>query len=253
MRRLLIIGVGSGDPEHMTVQAIRALNTADVIFVVDKGDEKKDLLDLRTEICRRYLEGDAPRIVTVPDPERDRSAVAYRSAVADWRSRRADAYERLVRDELGDDASGAFLVWGDPSFYDSTLAVLEEVASRGTVTFEIEVIPGISSIQALAARHAVSLTSVGRPVLITTGRRLAEGFPEGVDDVVVMLDGDCAFTKIDGSGIEIHWGAYVGSEDELLIAGDLSVVAEEIVRARAEARARKGWIMDSYLLRRRPR
>lgn len=253
MRRLLLIGIGTGDPEHLTVQAIKALNAVDVFFVVDKGDEKKDLVRLRQEICDRYIEGDSYRVALVRDPERDRSAAAYAAAVDDWRSRRADIYEALIDEELGEDGCGAILVWGDPSLYDSTLAIVDEILARGRVTFEIEVIPGISSIQALAAQHRISLTRVGRPVQITTGRRLTAGFPANTDDVVVMLDRGCSFKQL-GDGereIDIYWGAYVGSEDELLVAGDLRSVADEIERLRDEARARKGWIMDSYLLRRR--
>ena len=44
MRRLLIIGIGAGDPEQVTVQAIKALNRADVFFVIDKGAVKQDLM-----------------------------------------------------------------------------------------------------------------------------------------------------------------------------------------------------------------
>ena len=126
--------------------------------------------------------------MTAPETPRDREAPAYRAAVDDWRRRRADTYERLIADELGDDEHGAFLAWGDPAIYDSTLHVLDEVRARGAVTFELQVIPGISSIQALAARHQISLTRTGRPLHLTTGRRLAEGFPDNADDVVVMLD-----------------------------------------------------------------
>jgi precorrin-6A synthase len=87
-------------------------------------------------------------------------------------------------------------------------------------------------------------------VQITTGRRLAEGFPEGVDEVVVMLDADCSFRRLADDGLEIHWGAYVGMDDEILVSGQVSEVGEEIERLRCEARERKGWIMDAYLLRR---
>src|SRR6202050_2948509 len=74
MRRLLIIGIGAGDPEQVTVQAIKALNRADVFFVVDKGDVKKDLMMARQEICERYIENRSYRIVGIPEPERDRTA-----------------------------------------------------------------------------------------------------------------------------------------------------------------------------------
>lgn len=253
MRRVLLIGIGAGDPEHLTVQAIKALNAVDVFFIVDKGDDKQDLVRLRKEICARYVENGSYRLVEVRDPERDRSASAYRAAVEDWRRRRADIYERLIQDELGEEGRGAFLVWGDPSLYDSTLAIVDEILARGNVAFELEVVPGISSIQALAAKHGVTLTRVGRPVQITTGRLLSAGFPAEADDVVVMLDADCSFRQLadDEGEFDIYWGAYVGTEQELLVAGELSTVADEIERIRSEARARNGWIMDSYLLRRR--
>jgi precorrin-6A synthase len=249
MRRISVIGIGSGDPEHVTVQAINVLNTVDVIFMVDKGEGKRELTDLRRDICERYISGDY-RIVTAADPERDRQAAAYRAAVADWRGQRADIYERLITDELGEQGHGAFLAWGDPAIYDSTVHVLDQVLERGTVGFELQVIPGISSIQALAARHRVSLTRTGRPVHLTTGRLLAKGFPDNADDVVVMLDGGCAFTELDLDGVEIYWGAYVGSDDEILISGPVAEVGPLIVAAREAARRQHGWIMDSYLLRR---
>jgi precorrin-6A synthase len=250
MRRLLVIGIGAGDPEHVTVQAINALNEVDVFFVIEKSHQTEELVRLRREICERYIRDPNYRIIEIADPSRDRTTPAYREAVDDWRSRRAELWERAISDELDDDGCGAFLVWGDPSLYDSTLAVLEQILARGTVTFEHEVVPGISSVQALTARHRIPLNRVGRPVQITTGRRLAEGFPEGVDEVVVMLDADCSFRHLPAEGLEIHWGAYVGMDDEILVSGPVSEVGEEIVRKRAEARECKGWIMDAYLLRR---
>ena len=250
MKRLLVIGIGAGDPEHVTVQAIRALNEVDVFFVIEKGQETEELVRLRLEICERYIKDSSYRIVPVPDPPRERTAPAYSSAVEDWRERRADVWERLINEELRTERCGAFLVWGDPSLYDSTLAVIDRILARGTVDFEHEVVPGISSVHALTARHRTPLNRVAGAVQITTGRRLAQGFPEGVDDVVVMLDADCSFQQIDTEGIEIHWGAYLGTKDEILVSGPLEEVGGEIMRVRREARERKGWIMDSYLLRR---
>ena len=110
-------------------------------------------------------------------------------------------------------------------------------------------IPGISSVSALAARHRIGLNRVGRPFQVTTGRRLAdEGWPAGVDDVVIMLDARQTFTAHPEA--DIYWGAYVGTGDELLRSGRVADVAEEIVHTRTEARERHGWIMDTYLLRR---
>jgi precorrin-6A synthase len=250
MRRLLVIGIGAGDPEHVTVQAIRALNEVDVFFVIDKGHQEDELVRLRREICERYIDGHTYRIVEIPDPPRDRTTPAYSRAVEDWRDRRAERWERAIVDELEEDECGAFLVWGDPSLYDSTLAVLDRILARGSLEFEHEVLPGITSVQALTARHRIPLNRVGRAVQITTGRRLVAGFPEGVDEVVVMLDADCSFRHLQDGEIEIHWGAYLGMDDEILVSGTLREVGEEIERVRREARERKGWIMDAYLLRR---
>jgi precorrin-6A synthase len=249
VRRVLVIGIGAGDPDHVTVQAIAALNAADVFFVMDKGAAKHDLVRLRREICERYIEDTSYRIVEVRDPERNRSAPDYAAAVAAWRSARADVWESLIAEELGDDGCGAFLVWGDPALYDSTIAVLREIESRGRVAFEFEVIPGISSVQALAAAHRVPLNRVGEPIEVTTGRRLGER-PNAAGDAVVMLDAGTAFDAIADGDTEIYWGAYVGTEHEILVSGKLRDVAQEIARVRAEARERHGWIMDVYLLRR---
>jgi precorrin-6A synthase len=244
VRRVLVIGIGAGDPEYLTLAAVRALNEADAFFVMDKGVDTADLVALRRHVCARYIERPGYRLVEVADPPRGPD-------VAAWHEQRADIYERLLGDELGEDGTGAFLVWGDPAFYDSTLRVLGQVADRGTVKFTVEVIPGISAVQALAARFGVPLHGVGGAVHVTTGRRLAAaGWPDGADGVVVMLDGGCAFTTLDPAGVTIHWGAYLGTPDEILVAGPLADVADEIVRVRAEARARKGWIFDTYLLRR---
>ena len=172
-------------------------------------------------------------------------------AVKAWHAQRLAAYEEALLRELGEDECGAFLVWGDPSLYDSTIRILEAIAGEGRHAFDYEVIPGISSVQALAAKHKVPLNLIGRSVEITNGRGIAEGFPKNVDSVVVMLDSQNAFRHLADEDLDIYWGAYVGTPDEILIAGKLRDVMDEIERVRAEARLKHGWIMDTYLLRRR--
>jgi precorrin-6A synthase len=252
VKQIFVIGIGAGDPDHLTLQAVRAIGRAEVFFLLDKGEEKADLVRLREHILEQHA--GRYRVVVARDPERDlnRTTPVYASAVDDWRHRRADVYERLIADELPDGGCGAFLVWGDPALYDSTLGILEEVHGRGRVSFTWTVVPGVSSVSSLAAKHRTGLNQVGRPVQITTGRRLADGgLPDGVDDVVVMLDAHQTFTRFAGQGLEIFWGAYLGTPDEILLSGPLDdALAARISAVRAAARARKGWIMDTYLLRR---
>jgi precorrin-6A synthase len=250
MRTILVIGIGAGNPEHLTIQAIRALNEVDVFFALDKGAVKRDLLTLRREICQRYIAPERRyRFVQVQDPVRDEKVQSYDARVEAWHGERVELLEDALRAELPEQGTGAFLVWGDPSLYDSTLRLLERMVARARLPFVYRVIPGISSVQALAASHRIALNRIGGAVHITTGRKLGEAREQR--DVVVMLDGECAFKQLPGEDYDIWWGAYAGSEDELLRAGRLSELSEEIERVRAAARAQRGWIMDSYVLRRR--
>ena len=250
MRELLVIGMGPGHPDQITVQAVRALNRVEVFFRIDKGDAKSGLNAARDEILRRHVTSPGYRVVDIPEPPRDRSPDDYQGAVRDWHEARAELIETAIADELGEDGVGAFLVWGDPSLYDSTLRIIDLLLARGAVPFEYAVIPGVTSVQALAAAHRVPLNRIGEPVHITPARRIAGGLPEGLDSAVVMLDSGFTAAGFDDQALTVFWGAYLSTPDETLIHGPLAEVAGDITATRAELRARHGWIMDTYLLRR---
>ncbi|PWB31014.1 precorrin-6A synthase (deacetylating) [Pseudomonas sp. SDI] len=245
MKHLLLIGIGPGNPRQITLEAIDALNRAEVFFVLDKGPANDDLLRLRKALLAEHAR-QPYRLLQVEDPQRDGAASDYVGAVQDWHRQRAVLYARLIADELLDGQTGAFLLWGEPGLYDSTLRILERVEGHD---FSLEVIPGISSVQALAARHRIPLNRIGEPLTILPGRRLGE--QSRIDNLVVMLDGHGAFAELDDPDLHIYWGAYLGTPDELLIEGPLATVKAQILQQREQARARKGWIMDTYLLRRR--
>ncbi|WGV19755.1 precorrin-6A synthase (deacetylating) [Pseudomonas putida] len=247
MKDLLLIGIGPGDPRQVTYEAVDALRQASVFFVLCKGSDKDELVRLRQAILQRYRPEGGYRLVQVADPARDGQADDYLGAVQDWHRQRAALYARLIEQEIGVGETGAFLLWGEPTLYDSTLRIFDLVRERG-VALRLQVIPGISSVQALAARHQVPLNRIGEPLIVLPGRRLAE---QGqIDNVLVMLDGQCAFARLDDPGLMIYWAAYLGTADEVLIAGPLQAVKAQILEVRERERARKGWIMDSYLLRR---
>jgi len=246
MRTILVIGIGTGDPEHVTVAAINAMNRADVFFVVDKGPAAAELNRIRGEILARYVTR-PHRVVAIDDPPRDRAAADYDGAVADWHRARAAVYGEAIATALDEAGCGAFLVWGDPALYDSTLRILDGVAGAG-LTFRREIVPGIASPQVLAAAHGIVLNGVGEPLRVTTGRRLAGEPLRPGESVIVMLD--------DGTGLEavpdearIWWGAYLGMADEVILAGRLGDIREAIATLRAERRRARGWIMDTCLLR----
>jgi precorrin-6A synthase len=249
MKKLLVIGIGAGNPDYITMQAVKALNLVDVFFLMDKGQSKDKLIDLRREICERYITDRDYRFVEAHSPERERGDVDYKASVEDLNLAKQQTFERLIREEMTDDQCAGFLVWGDPALYDSTIRILQAILASGRCVFEFEVIPGITSVQALAAQHKVPLNRIGRSIEITTGRRLAAGQVSDADSLVVMLDAEDSYHRVADQETEIYWGAYLGTPDEILISGKLKEVADEIERVRKAARLENGWIMDTYLLR----
>lgn len=251
MIQLSLIGIGTGNPDHVTGEARAAMNAADLILVPLKGEDKADLAGLRLAICKACVTNPATRIETFDLPVRDPATPDYLDRVNDWHEAIAAVWEASIRAHLesGGGPRVALLVWGDPSLYDSTLRIADRVSTR--LPLSLRVIPGITAIQALCAAHAIPLNDLGAPVVITTGRQLrAKGWPEAAGTVVVMLDAGGAFETLPPEGVQIWWGGYVGMAEQILIAGPLSEAGPKIMAARAEARAGHGWIMDIYLMRR---
>lgn len=241
MRDLWLVGIGTGSPSHVTLEGMQALRDAAVILLPLKGNDKEVLAALRRDILT--ASGTSARVIPFDYPERDDS-LPYQRRVVEWHDEIARRWIAALKD--APDGPVALLVWGDPSLYDSTLRIAERLDPRP----RLRVVPGITAIQALTAAHAIPLNTVNGPVTITTGRRLRDlGWPDGAETVVVMLDGFCAFQALKGRGLDIWWGAYLGSDAQILQAGPLDAVCDAILACREEARARHGWIMDTYLLR----
>jgi len=248
---LTLIGMGTGHPDHMTRQGVLALQAADLVLLPRKGEEKAALAAVRLQICEQWLSGTGVRLAWFDMPERQpaQALVDYRLAVQRWHDAIANAwYEALCR-HLSGGGRVAMLVWGDPSLYDSTLRIAERLSQR--ISLRTRVVPGITALQALTAAHAVALNEINEPVFITTGRWLRDhGWPQQADTVAVMLDGQASFLNLPPDGITIWWGAYLGMAHELLAHGSLADVGPVIAMQRQQARARHGWIMDTYLMRR---
>jgi precorrin-6A synthase len=246
--RIRIVGIGCGHPDQLTVEAIDALTTADFAIAARKRDDDP-LLAARRAIVDRHAPG--LEIVEVDDPERDRSTsststtTGYEAVVADWHDARAARYEQVLGDR---DGIAAFLVWGDPAFYDSTIRIIERILERGSLTFSWDVVPGISALQLLAARHRIVLHEVGQPIVVTTGRRLREAIDAGAENILVMLSASVDLSDLDDW--HIWWAANLGTDTEYLITGRAAEAAEAIDAARERVKAESGWVMDVYLLRR---
>ncbi|MBB3232627.1 precorrin-6A synthase (deacetylating) [Halomonas stenophila] len=256
MIQLSLIGIGTGNPDHVTLAGVRALQAADRILLPRKGEAKSDLVDLRRLLCRNLLDEAAQsRVVEFDLPRRD-GRDDYLGAVDDWHAAIAEVWREQMARHLPRGGRVAMLIWGDPSLYDSSLRIagrLKGSGRDGDASLEVSVVPGITSLQVLTAEHRIPLNALAEPVQITTGRRLRErGWPEDAASVAVMLDGGGAFQALAPEGLHIWWGAYLGMDKQCLIDGRLAEVGPSIVERRAALRERHGWIMDVYLLARTP-
>lgn len=247
MITLSLIGIGTGNPEHLTLAAIREINKADLILIPRKGKAKADLATLRETLCSDVLTNPDTKIASFDMPVRDAANANYQQGVEDWHGAIAAVWVTTIQAHLPQGGRIALLVWGDPALYDSTL----RIAARLLPPEQIRSIPGIMSINALTAAHTIALNEIGAAFMVTTGRHLREkGWPDGVDTLIILLDGECSFSHIDSTDVQIYWGAYVGMPEQILLSGPLSDMADEIMQTRAQARKEHGWIMDIYLLRR---
>ncbi|MDA7551334.1 precorrin-6A synthase (deacetylating) [Rhodobacteraceae bacterium] len=248
---LVLVGIGMGNPDHLTGQAIKALQNADLILIPEKGNEKSDLADLRAVICEKLL-SPIPQIARFRLPVRDPKESSYLKRVTDWHEKIALLWRDEIFKHCPNGGRVALMIWGDPSLYDSSLRIANRlIAEEQKVS--INVVPGLTSVQLLTAAHKIPLNTLAEPVMIMTGRNLRDGgWPNTVKTVVVMLDGDCSFDQLDGKDYTIWWGAFLGMPEQILASGPLHQCCEDIKVLRANARAEHGWIMDSYLLRKNP-
>jgi precorrin-6A synthase len=254
MKKLYLIGIGPGGPEYLTVQAIDRMKTVDCFFMLEKeGRGKAELLEARHAILRRYLDDGSYRVLTVPSPPRTMDADGYREGVEVWHARKREIFAALVDNELADGECGAFLIWGDPSLYDQTVSLVADLAASAPDRLELEIVPGITAVQVLTAKHRIPLNRIGESIAITTGRDAEHCDPATVHNTVVMLDYNASFQRFVGQEMDIYWGGYLGGPDEVLVAGPLDEVLDDLLRIKAQLREDKGWLMDTYLLRRRAR
>lgn len=246
-----VIGIGTGSLAHLTREAVRAIEETTVFLVADKRADTADMIDLRREVVRSARGETGYQFVTVPDPVRgpdaERDRADYERGVRDWHQARVDGYAELIDDLDPTDVVG-FLVWGDPAFYDSTLRIVD--ALRDRFDLRVNVVPGISAVQALAAAHQIVLNPIGGSIHVTTGRKLLEEYSPALGTVVVMLDAAlrCAELTEHWPDLHLYWGAYLGSPDQVLVKGRLDEVIGDLRVRRADLRSRHGWLMDTYAL-----
>jgi precorrin-6A synthase len=248
MLELFLVGIGTGNPDHLTREAESAIRGADLVLLPHKEDNKAELAQVRLALLQQLGVG-IDRIAHFDMPQRRQTGDDYDNQVDEWHDAIARRWQASLDTRLpSGQGRVALLVWGDPALYDSSL----RIASRlGLAPEQVCVVPGITSMQVLCGAHGIALNEIGAPFLVTTGRQLRDhGWPAGIDTLVVMLDGQRSYEQVSEPDAEIYWGAYLGMPQQILLRGKLADVAAGISARRSQARLEHGWIMDIYLLRR---
>ena len=151
MKRLIGVGVGPGDPELVTVKAVRVLREADVVLVpVLAGPAPEQPEPGRAEtIVRAYVDTD--KVKRLEFALNDTGGVTPRRAAA-WRTAAA-----VVAGEFATGANTiAFGTLGDPNLY-STFSYLAQTVRDLVPDVDVQTMPGITAMQDLAARSGTVL------------------------------------------------------------------------------------------------
>ena len=155
MGTLYAVGVGPGDPDLLTLKAVKALARAGTVFAA--ASTKNDY-SLALSIAAPHMRPDTPVVRLGFPMTRDKAELE-----AAWR-----ANAQAVLDELEGGGDAAFLTLGDPMTY-STFLYLWRTMQAVEPQARVEIVPGVSSIQAAAAAAGVGLAESGQNLAILSG------------------------------------------------------------------------------------
>ncbi len=149
------IGVGPGDPELITMKAVRVLKEVDIVFT---AASTKNSFSLAVNIAQPYIPEDA-KVEVLSFPMSD----DFDEKMKSW-----EAHSKRVTDELEKGNNVAFLTLGDPMTY-STYGYVLQFIQANSPGYDIITIPGITSYQAAAARVNSPLVEGEESLLLTSG------------------------------------------------------------------------------------
>lgn len=136
------VGVGPGDPELMTVKALRIARAADMIAVPHRDPDKCTALTIARRAAPELAEKPLLPVDMPMTKDRERLEQAYTAGAA-----------ALMR-ELDAGKTVCFLTLGDPTVYSTYLYLHKKVAAAG---YRTEIVPGVPSFCAAAAALGTSL------------------------------------------------------------------------------------------------
>ncbi|HIM79969.1 MAG TPA: precorrin-2 C(20)-methyltransferase [Dehalococcoidia bacterium] len=214
------VGVGPGDPELLTLKALRVLQEVPVICT-PRSESSQESYAL--DIVRDYLDKKKQEIIRIPFPIDDEAGAA-----AVWRNA-ADT----IGGHLKQGKDVAFITEGDPMLYSTFSYVLDSIKS-GYPEVTVEIIPGVSSVMAAAASAGVPLVTHGQRLVILPAVYGIDDLSEAIAnyDTIILMKVNRTLLQalanleqlgLAGKGIYVRRASTAREE----VVRDLSTLSEE--------------------------
>ena len=214
------VGVGPGDPELLTLKALRVLQDMPVICT-PRSETSQESYAL--DIVRQYLDEQKQEIIRIPIPIDDEAGAA-----AVWRNA-ADT----IGGHLTQGKDVAFITEGDPMLYSTFSYVLDSIKS-GYPEVTVEIIPGVSSVMAAAASAGVPLVTHGQRLVILPAVYGIDDLSEAIAnyDTIILMKVNRTLLQalanleqlgLAGKGIYVRRASTAREE----VVRDLSTLSEE--------------------------
>lgn len=205
---LIGVGVGPGDPELMTLKALRAIQQAPVVSYLANAEGHSQSRQIAREAFAAIAPGSQQEIPLPMPMSTDRRAANHAY----------DAGAAQIAEQLAQGRDVVFLCEGDPLFFGSFAYLLQRLKGR----FATRVIPGISSVHAAAAELQQALTLQRESFAVVSGRHTDDEIRDTLtrhDSVVIMKAGQArprilALLADTGRTADACYLEYIGRENQ---------------------------------------
>jgi len=224
--KLYGIGIGPGDPELLTLKAVRILGSVDVIAVPESRTEKGSFA---LKIVSRYLKDNAEKVtLTFPMIKDEKKKLEYRAQNA-----------KKIMEFIDKRKDVAFLTIGDPMLYSTYIYLFENLKDAG---IEIETVPGISAFSAIASAINLPLAKQNQNLAVVSMSTDTDinALLDKFDNLIIMKASVDSIRLADilkeCKGLDITIASKIGTSEESIsydcndLYGDLPYLTTVIVK-----------------------